>query len=52
MSVEDDKGGNSYILDLNVSSNREVRSVEENEGFLAKQTNGKVEAAEFTRCAE
>ena len=46
MSVEDDKGGNSYILDLNVSGNSEVRSVEENEVFLAKQTNGKVEAAE------
>ena len=46
MSVEDDKGGNSYILDLNVRGNSEVRSVEENEDCLTKQTIGKTEAAE------
>ena len=46
MSVEDVKGGNSYILDLNVRGNSEVRSVVENEDCLAKQTNGKTEAAE------
>ena len=46
MSVEDDKGGNSYILDLNVSGNSELRSVVDNEYCLAKQTNGKAEAAE------
>ena len=46
MSVEDDKGGNSYTLDLNASRNSEERSVEETEDCTAKQTNGKVEAAE------